>query len=112
MWHVWTAVLCLLIAVCDARAQGSAAAPESTTPQAAAPQIPPPPQNPSDQQTPPASPRPRAPQADETPEIKLPTGPMRVERWAVSESRSRYDSDPPPKPPSSRRIVNERRSSP
>jgi hypothetical protein len=31
-------------------------------------------------------------------EIELPTGPMRVEPWAISETRTRYESDPPAKP--------------
>jgi hypothetical protein len=72
-----------LITVGDAAAQEPAAKPKQTTPQTATPQ--------------------RQP-ADE-PEIKLPTGPMRVEPWATSETRNRYESDPPPKPPESKLIL-------
>ena len=99
MWYAWTAVLCFSIAVCDAGAQGPAATSELATPPAKAPQPPPPPRKPDPQPRLPGGQEVEVPQDEEQPEIKLPTGPMRVEAWAISESRSRYDSDPPPKPP-------------
>ena len=103
MWYVWTAVICLLIPIGDAGAPGPAVTSELTTLQAATPQTPPRPQKPRDRQRPPAGQLTPVPQEQEQkkeePEIKLPTGPMRVEPWAISETRSRYDSDPPPTPP-------------
>jgi len=105
MWHVWIAFLCFSIAACDAGVQGSAATTELTTPQAQTPQAPPPPPEPDSQQGPLSGPATRFPRQEEPEEeggeIELPTGPMRVEPWAISESRNRYDSDPPPKPPES-----------
>jgi hypothetical protein len=108
MWHVWIAVVCFSIAVCESSAAGLTATPELSTPENASLQQPPPKARPSQRPGAPAalseSPAPQVPQEDDEEVgeglgIELPTGPMRVEPWAISESRSRYDSDPPPKPP-------------
>jgi hypothetical protein len=105
MWHLWTVVVCFSIAICDACAQGPAVTSELATPQAAEPQTPPPPPQrgirPRSQAGPPQAlqEQEEEEEGEETPEIELPTGPMRVEPWAISETRVRYDSDPPPKPP-------------
>jgi hypothetical protein len=101
MWYIWTAVFCCSIAACEAVAQGPAARSELATPQAEAPQPPPPPRKPDQQPLVPEDEEVEGPEGEEPIEINLPTGPMRVEPWAISESRNRYDSDPPPKPPES-----------
>ncbi len=99
MWYVWTAVLCFQLAVCQACAPGATVTPEPTTPETVSSQTPPPssPAPKTDQKTEladtPAAP---PPPKEKEPEITLPTGPMRVEPWALSESRNRYDSDVPP----------------
>jgi hypothetical protein len=104
MWYVWTAVVFLSMIVGEAGAAGPAVASEIGAPQAAAQQTPPP-QRRRGRAVPPdarAVPAPGAQEEEDEEDVKdipLPTGPMRVESWAISETRSVYYSDPPPRPP-------------
>lgn len=99
MWYVWTAIVCFSMIVCQTGTAELVTTAELTTPQSPAQQAPL-----QKRQARPAGQaalNPQEPQGNQpaTEEIELPTGPMRVEPWSVSETRSRYDSDPPPKPP-------------
>lgn len=90
MCSFWIAAVCLSIAVCDAGAPGLTAAPELTAPQQASPK-------PNDPQSAPGEGALQKQGAEEA-QPPLLVGPMRVEAWAIGETRTRYESDPPDNP--------------
>ncbi len=108
MWHVWTSVLCLQVAVCAVNSRELIVASPFAAPAAALSQEQPqPPKEAGEKpqvtperkegQTPGRPPIAggRVAMGPQEEEIELPTGPMRIELFLITEERVRYEGEAP-----------------
>lgn len=113
MWHVWISVLCIQLAACDAKLQELTAVPQLIAPEVTLLQEQPQPPKKASEEPPEAQkqeggkqrggtrrggPRRRPGQGPPGPEIKPPTGPMRIEPLMIRENRVSYQGELPERP--------------